>query len=63
MVKVTVIATGVQRETPPYLFEPKGSENLWERPAWEKKWEPYETPSFIRRNKATPLRKTPDEIS
>ena len=53
----------VQRETPPYLFEPKGSENLWERPAWEKKWEPYETPSFIRRNKTTPLRKTPDEIS
>jgi cell division protein FtsZ len=53
----------VQSETPPYLFEPKGSETLWERPAWEKKWEPYETPSFIRRNKATHLRKTPDEIS
>lgn len=53
----------VQNETPPYLFEPKGSEILWNRPAWEKQWEPYETPSFIRKNKVTPLRKTPDEIS
>ncbi len=53
----------VQRETPPYLFEPKGNQTLWDRPAWEKKWEPYETPSFIRKNKTTPLRKTPDEIS
>ena len=53
----------VQRETPPYLFEPKGSQTPWDRPSWEKKWEPYETPSFIRKNKTTPLRKTPDEIS
>jgi cell division protein FtsZ len=53
----------VQNETPPYLFEPKGSEILWNRPAWEKQWEPYETPSFIRKNKQTPLRKTPNEIS
>jgi len=53
----------VQRETPPYLFEPKGNQTPWDRPAWEKKWEPYETPSFIRKNKTTPLRKTPDEIS
>ncbi len=53
----------VPAETPPYLFEPKGTENLWNRPAWEKKWEPYETPSFIRKNRLTPLRKTPDEIS
>ncbi len=52
-----------QIETPPYLFEPKGSEVLWARPAWEKQWEPYETPSFIRRNKLIPLKKTPDEIS
>jgi cell division protein FtsZ len=52
-----------QKETPPYPFEPKGSETLWNRPAWEKQWDPYETPSFIRRNKLTPLRKTPDEIS
>lgn len=53
----------VQNETPSYLFEPKGSEILWNRPAWEKQWEPYETPSFIRKNKQTPLRKTPSEIS
>jgi cell division protein FtsZ len=51
----------VQNETPPYLFEPKGDQTVWNRP--EKKWEPYETPSFIRKNKTTPLRKTPDEIS
>lgn len=53
----------VQRDTPPYLFEPKGSQTPWDRPSWEKKWEPYETPSFIRKNKTSPLRKTPDEIS
>ncbi|MCK5576606.1 MAG: cell division protein FtsZ, partial [Sphingomonadales bacterium] len=38
-----------QSDTPAYLFEPKGSEILWNRPAWEKQWEPYETPSFIRK--------------
>ena len=53
----------VEHDTPPYLFEPKGSQTPWDRPSWEKKWEPYETPSFIRKNKNTPLRKTPDEIS
>jgi len=53
----------VQNETPPYLFEPKGSEVLWNRPAWEKQWEPYETPSFIRKNKQTPMRKIPREVS
>lgn len=53
----------VQTKTPPYLFEPKGSETLWNKPSWEKQWEPYETPSFIRRNKISPLRKSPDEIS
>ena len=52
-----------QSDTPPYLFEPKGSEILWNRPAWEKQWEPYETPSFIRKNKQTPMRKTPREVS
>jgi cell division protein FtsZ len=50
-------------DTPPYLFEPKGSEVLWNRPAWEKQWEPYETPSFIRKNKQAPMRKIPREIS
>ncbi|MFW6128873.1 MAG: cell division protein FtsZ [Candidatus Aminicenantaceae bacterium] len=53
----------VKHETPPYLFEPKDKERLWKKQEWEKKWEPYETPSFIRKNKSTPLRKTPDEIS
>ncbi|MGB2763088.1 MAG: cell division protein FtsZ [Candidatus Aminicenantaceae bacterium] len=53
----------VHTKTPPYLFEPKGSETLWNKPSWEKQWEPYETPSFIRRNKISPLRKFPDEIS
>jgi len=53
----------VHTKTPPYLFEPKGSETLWNKPSWEKQWEPYETPSFIRRNKMSPLRKSPDEIS
>jgi len=53
----------VQRETPPYIFEPKGSETLWQRPTWEKQWEPFETPSFIRRNKQTSLRKYPHEPS
>ncbi|MDH4217455.1 MAG: cell division protein FtsZ [Candidatus Aminicenantes bacterium] len=53
----------VPQDTPPYIFEPKGSETLWQRPAWEKQWEPFETPSFIRRNKQTSLRKHPHESS
>ena len=53
----------VPQETPPYIFEPKGSETLWQRPAWEKQWEPFETPSFIRRNKQTSRRKHPHEPS
>jgi len=52
-----------QKETPPYPFEPKGNDVFWNRPAWERQWEPYETPSFIRKNKLPPLKKTPDEIS
>jgi cell division protein FtsZ len=85
MVKVTVIATGfdrednaaevitrdsfiaarpepprpappVRRETPAYLFEPKGTDVVWDQPTWEKQWEPYDTPSFIR-NKHSSLRK------
>lgn len=53
----------VEHDTPEYLFEPKGSEALWNKPAWEKRWEPYETPSFIRKNKHTPLRKSSHEAS
>ncbi len=53
----------VNKETPPYVFEPKGSEALWNKPAWEKRWDPYETPSFIRKNKQSPLKKSTHEIS
>jgi len=49
----------VQTDTPPYLFEPKGADPLWNPPPWEKQWENYETPSFIRRTKHANLRKTP----
>ena len=51
----------VEQDTPDYVFEPKGNEALWNRPAWEKRWEPYETPSFIRKNKHTPPRKSSHE--
>jgi len=54
----------VPHDTPPYLFEPKENQvKLQQKPAWEQKWEPYETPSFIRRNKFKPIRKTPNEFS
>ena len=52
----------VHRETPPYIFEPKGSDPLWNKPAWEKRWEPYETPSFIRKNRQTSIKKSSHEI-
>lgn len=53
----------VKRETPPYVFEPKGNDPLWTPPAWEKQWDPYETPSFMRRIKHSPLRKSPHGAS
>jgi cell division protein FtsZ len=53
----------VDMNTPPYVLEPKGSEILWNKPAWEKRWEPYETPSFIRKNRQSPLRKNTHETS
>lgn len=52
----------VNKETPPYIFEPKGSEALWNKPAWEKRWDPYETPSFIRKNRQSPLKKSTHEL-
>jgi cell division protein FtsZ len=53
----------VQTDTPDYLFEPKGANQpLWEPPAWEKQYEPYETPTFIRRSKHSTLRKHPNDI-
>ncbi len=48
----------VPQETPPYMFEPKGSETQWERPPWDRQWEYLETPSFIRRNRHASVRKT-----
>jgi cell division protein FtsZ len=53
----------VDADTPTYLFEPKGGKTpLWEPPAWEKQYEPYETPTFIRRSKHSTLRKNPDDL-
>jgi len=52
----------VQTDTPTFIFEPKGSPALWEPPAWEKRYEPYETPTFIRRSRQSSLRKTPHDL-
>lgn len=52
----------VQNETPPYLFEPKNKENFRKKPVWEQEWESFETPSFIRKNKLSSVRKTPRDI-
>jgi cell division protein FtsZ len=53
----------VDTDTPTYLFEPKGGKTpLWEPPAWEKQYEPYETPTFIRKSKHSTLRKNPDDL-
>lgn len=52
----------IQSETPPYEFSPRGNEILWNRPHWEKQWEPYETPSFIRKKNHTPLKKQSHEV-
>lgn len=51
----------VDIDTPPFFFEPKGSPSLWEPPVWEKQYEPYETPTFIRRSKHASMRKHPNE--
>ncbi len=54
----------VRSETPPYIFEPKGNTPpAWEPPVWENQWESYETPSFIRRTKHAPIRKSSHDIS
>jgi cell division protein FtsZ len=59
----------VKRETPPYLFEPKGNgpgngQTAWNPesvnvPAWENQFRRYETPAFIRRARQTAIRKNP----
>jgi cell division protein FtsZ len=54
----------VYTETPPYAFAPVGNQApAWEPSVWENRWETYETPSFIRRNKHAPIRKSPHDIS
>jgi len=53
----------IKTETPPYEFDPQGSDVLWKKSPWEKKYEPYETPTFMRRNKQVSLKKYPDELS
>ncbi len=52
----------VDTDTPAFLFEPKESPRLWEPPAWEKEYEPYETPTFIRRSKLSSPRKTTHDL-
>ena len=53
----------VPADTPAYEFEPKGASSPhWEPPAWEKTFEPYETPTFIRRSKHSGTRKQPHDI-
>jgi cell division protein FtsZ len=50
-------------DTPPYEFDPKGAAvPHWDPPAWEKPFEPYETPTFIRRSKHSGLRKQSHDI-
>jgi cell division protein FtsZ len=54
----------VYTETPPYAFAPAGNQApAWEPSVWENRWETYETPSFIRRTKHAPIRKSPHDIS
>ncbi len=52
----------VQTDTPTFLFEPKQNPSLWEPPAWEKQYEPYETPTFIRKSRQSSLRKYPHDL-
>ncbi len=52
----------VQTDTPPFVFEPQDRPSIWEPPVWEKQFEPYETPTFIRRSKQSSLRKHPNDL-
>ncbi len=52
----------VQTDTPTFLFEPKQNPSLWEPPAWEKQYEPYETPTFIRKSRQSSLKKHPHDL-
>jgi len=63
--KNSKIPSSVQfpQETPPYIFEPKGNAQAWEKAPWENQWESYDSPTFIRKNKHTFLKKSSHEIS
>jgi cell division protein FtsZ len=52
----------VQTDTPPLVFEPQDRPSIWEPPVWEKQFEPYETPTFIRRSKQSSLRKHTNDL-
>ncbi|MDP2914346.1 MAG: cell division protein FtsZ [Candidatus Aminicenantes bacterium] len=50
-------------ETPPFFFEPQGLDRSepapsWTRPAWDKQWEDFDSPSFVRK-KHSQMRKHP----
>jgi len=54
----------IQKETPPYLFEPKGAqEQVWIPPSEEKDWERFTEPAFIRKKGGGYLRKPSHDIS
>jgi cell division protein FtsZ len=52
----------VQTDPPPLVFEPQDRPSIWEPPVWEKQFEPYETPTFIRRSKQSSMRKHPNDL-
>jgi cell division protein FtsZ len=60
--KLTPSPFQVQTDTPPFVFEPQDRPSIWEPPVWEKQFEPYETPTFIRRSKQSSLRKHPNDL-
>jgi len=55
----------VRQETPPYVFRPRGNRVIDENPqtSWEKRWDSYDTPSFIRKNKERSAGKSSYDIS
>ena len=53
----------VHRDTPPISMEFRGGVPIWEPDAGDKKWDSFETPSFIRRTKHASMRKAPHDLS
>jgi len=54
----------VNPPTPPYLFEPKGTEipQVIEPASAEIDWNDFNTPAFIRKTKQVSIRKTPNDL-